>query len=126
MDLIAAKQPGQTSFCGITNSPEYIQSNWSRLGLRRIGSASATYRIELRIKDGIVDIKETEAAMTESKSKLRRSRSNRVIAGVCGGLAEFFGISTFWFRLAFLITLLPGGVPGLLLYLLAWIIIPSA
>lgn len=57
--------------------------------------------------------------MTESKSKLRRSRSNRVIAGVCGGLAEFFGISTFWFRLAFLITLLPGGVPGLLLYLLA-------
>jgi phage shock protein C len=58
--------------------------------------------------------------------KLRRSRSNRVIAGVCGGLGEFFGISAFWFRLAFLISLIPGGIPGILLYLLLWIIIPNA
>ncbi len=63
--------------------------------------------------------------MTETKPKLRRSRSNRVIAGVCGGLEEFFGISAFWFRLAFLIALLPGGIPGLLIYLLCWIIIPA-
>lgn len=49
-----------------------------------------------------------------------------MIAGVCGGLAEFFGISSFWFRLAFLIAFLPGGVPGLLLYIVAWIIIPAA
>lgn len=56
---------------------------------------------------------------------LRRSRSNRMIAGVCGGLAEFFGISSFWFRLGFLIALIPGGVPGILVYLLCWIIIPS-
>ena len=56
---------------------------------------------------------------------LRRSRRNRVIAGVCGGLSEFFGISAFWFRLAFLIALIPGGVPGLLVYFLMWIIIPS-
>ncbi|HZD57379.1 MAG TPA: PspC domain-containing protein [Anaerolineales bacterium] len=59
-------------------------------------------------------------------NKLRRSRSNRVIFGVCGGLAEFFGISAFWFRLAFLIALIPGGVPGIGLYLLLWLIIPSA
>ncbi len=65
--------------------------------------------------------------MSDTRSeKLRRSRTNRVIAGVCGGLGEFFGISAFWFRLAFLIALLPGGVPGLLLYLLLWIIIPNA
>ena len=63
--------------------------------------------------------------MTEKRSKLRRSHSNRVIAGVCGGLAEFFGISAFWFRLAFLIALIPGGVPGLLVYMLCWIIIPG-
>jgi len=56
---------------------------------------------------------------------LRRSRSNRIFAGVCGGLANFFGISAFWFRLAFLIALLPGGVPGFLLYLFLWIIIPN-
>ena len=57
--------------------------------------------------------------------KLRRSRHNRIFAGVCGGLGEFFGISTFWFRLAFLIALIPGGVPGFLMYLLLWIIVPN-
>lgn len=56
---------------------------------------------------------------------LRRSRSNRVLAGVCGGLAEFFGINATWFRLAFLIAFLPGGVPGLGLYLLFWLVIPA-
>jgi len=59
------------------------------------------------------------------KKLLRRSRHNRIFAGVCGGLADFFGISAFWFRLAFLIALLPGGVPGFALYLLLWIIIPN-
>jgi phage shock protein C len=62
----------------------------------------------------------------ETAKSLRRSRRNRVLAGVCGGLEEFFGISAFWFRLMFLIALLPGGVPGLGLYLLLWLIIPSA
>jgi phage shock protein C len=61
-----------------------------------------------------------------TRAPLRRSRHNRILAGVCGGLAEFFGISAFWFRLAFFIAFLPGGVPGVLLYLLAWLIIPSA
>jgi len=64
--------------------------------------------------------------MTPNEPKvLRRSRSNRIFAGVCGGLADFFGISAFWFRLAFLIALLPGGVPGFLPYLVLWIIIPN-
>ncbi len=56
---------------------------------------------------------------------MRRSRSNRVIAGVCGGLEAFFGIDVIWFRLAFVIAVLPGGVPGILAYLLCWLIIPS-
>jgi len=56
---------------------------------------------------------------------LRRSRANRIFAGICGGLANFFGISAFWFRLAFLIALIPGGIPGFLLYLVLWIIIPN-
>jgi phage shock protein C len=56
---------------------------------------------------------------------LRRSRRNRIVFGLCGGLAEFFGISSFWFRLAFLISLVPGGVPGIVLYLLMCVIIPS-
>ncbi|MGD2158086.1 MAG: PspC domain-containing protein [Anaerolineales bacterium] len=63
--------------------------------------------------------------MTNSRRALRRSRRNRIVGGVCGGLAEFFGISSFWFRLAFLILLIPGGLPGLLPYIIMWIIIPS-
>ena len=64
--------------------------------------------------------------MTNSTHFLRRSRRDRVVAGVCGGLAEFFGVSAFWFRLAFLIALIPGGVPGFTLYALMWLIIPAA
>jgi phage shock protein C len=63
--------------------------------------------------------------MTTQRQALRRSRSNRIVAGVCGGLAEFFGISSFWFRLAFLIALIPGGVPGFLVYLAIMVIVPS-
>jgi phage shock protein C len=48
-----------------------------------------------------------------------------VIAGVCGGLGEFFGLSPFWFRLAFLLALIPGGIPGVLAYVLFWLIIPA-
>lgn len=61
----------------------------------------------------------------DDRKSLRRSRQNRIFAGVCGGLSDFFGISAFWFRLAFLIALIPGGVPGFLLYLVLWIIIPN-
>ena len=59
------------------------------------------------------------------KPVLRRSRRNRVIAGVCGGLGEFFGISPFWFRLGMFIAFIPGGVPGILIYILMWIMVPS-
>lgn len=63
--------------------------------------------------------------MSTQKQPLRRSKSNRMIAGVCGGLSEFFGISSFWIRLAFLIALIPGGVPGILAYVIIWMIVPS-
>ena len=56
--------------------------------------------------------------------KLRRSRSNRIIGGVCGGLAEFFGLSSFWFRLLFIILALPGGLPGIVPYLILWLVVP--
>ena len=63
--------------------------------------------------------------MDITKHSLRRSRKNRVLFGVCGGLADFFGIDAIWFRLAFLIALIPGGVPGGTLYLLMTLIVPS-
>lgn len=61
----------------------------------------------------------------ENPKVLRRSRSDSIVAGVCGGLGEFFGINPWWFRLAFLIALIPGGIPGVGAYVLLWIIIPK-
>ena len=55
---------------------------------------------------------------------LRRSRKNRMLFGVCGGLAEFFGLNVFWFRLVVVILALPGGLP-LWPYLLLALIIPA-
>ena len=56
-------------------------------------------------------------------SKLRRQ--NGIVAGVCGGLGEFFGINPFWFRLLFVLLLLPGGLPGLIPYIVLWLITPK-
>lgn len=57
-----------------------------------------------------------------SEHKLRRQ--NGIVFGVCGGLAAFTGVSAFWFRLAFLILSIPGGLPGLVPYLIMWLVIP--
>ncbi len=64
-----------------------------------------------------------ETYEVQEQKQLRRQ--NGIIGGVCGGLAEFFGISTFWFRALFALLMIPGGVPGLIPYLLMWIIIPA-
>ncbi len=61
--------------------------------------------------------------MTNEKKLLRRQKG--ILAGVCGGLGEFFGIPAFWFRLAFILMMLPGGIPGILIYLIAWVVIPK-
>ncbi len=58
------------------------------------------------------------------KQHLCRSKTDRMIAGVCGGLASRFGVKSTWFRLAFVLFTLLGGA-GLLLYLFLWIIIPE-
>jgi phage shock protein C len=60
----------------------------------------------------------------DEQRKLRRQ--DGVIGGVCGGLGAFFGLSPWWFRLLFLILALPGGLPGLVPYLILWIAIPAA
>jgi len=56
-------------------------------------------------------------------NKLRRQ--NGIVAGVCGGLGAFFGISPWVFRIIFLLLMVPGGLPGLIPYLLLWLIVPS-
>lgn len=60
--------------------------------------------------------------MSSEYKQLRRQ--NAVFAGVCGGLGEFFGINANWFRLLFVLLMLPGGLPGVLLYVILWIVMP--
>jgi phage shock protein C len=57
--------------------------------------------------------------------RLYRSRDNRIVAGVCGGLAEHFNVDPIVFRIILVILLLPGGLPGLIPYLILWLIIPE-
>src|SRR6059058_4060602 len=56
---------------------------------------------------------------------LRRSRSNRVAAGVSSGLGEYFALDPVLFRVLFATSAFFGGA-GLLAYLLAWAVIPDA
>ncbi|MFF0542625.1 PspC domain-containing protein [Nocardia thailandica] len=61
--------------------------------------------------------------MTAPVRRLTRSTSDKWIAGVCGGLAEYFGISPTVVRLIFVAScLLPG--PQFLIYALLWVLIP--
>ncbi len=57
--------------------------------------------------------------------QLVRSRTNRKIAGVCGGLAEHFDMDAIFFRAIFLVSLFFGGL-GLLIYIVLWILMPDA
>lgn len=65
--------------------------------------------------------------MSETVAKpirhLYRSRKNRLVGGVCGGLAEYFGIDPTLVRLAWVALFIAWG-SGLLIYLIAWLIIP--
>lgn len=55
--------------------------------------------------------------------KLYRSRTDTKIAGVCGGLGEFFGMDSTWVRLLFILFFFLGG-SALLIYIIFWIIVP--
>ncbi len=56
---------------------------------------------------------------------LRRSRADRIIAGVCGGLAEFFGLSPTSVRIIYVIlSAVSAAFPGIIVYLALWLLIP--
>lgn len=60
-------------------------------------------------------------------AKLHRSQNNRMIAGVMGGIAEYVGWSPIWVRLLFfIVSTLSAAVPGILIYIILWIIMPKA
>ena len=66
---------------------------------------------------------ETSAAPTHIK-RLSRSRSNRYLGGVAGGLGDYFGIDPVIFRILF-VGLALAGASGLVLYVIAWLLVPD-
>ena len=63
--------------------------------------------------------------MAKKKIKrLYRSKKERIIAGVCGGIAEYFDVDPTLIRLIWILIIFMGGA-GIIAYLIAWIIIPE-
>jgi phage shock protein C len=56
--------------------------------------------------------------------RLCRSQTDKKIAGVCGGVAEYFGIDSTLVRLGWILFTFAGG-SGILAYVIAWIIMPD-
>lgn len=65
-----------------------------------------------------------ENRMNQETAKLYRSKSNRVIGGVCGGIAEYFNIDPILIRIAWVFISLFAGA-GIIAYIIALIIIPD-
>ena len=57
--------------------------------------------------------------------KLYRSETDKKIAGVCGGLAEYLKIDATVVRIVAVVLLLPGWLPGFLPYVIMWIVVPT-
>jgi len=65
--------------------------------------------------------------METQRPRLCRSRKDKMIAGVCGGIAEWMGWDPTVVRLAYLLlSILSAAFPGLLVYLILWLVTPLA
>jgi phage shock protein C len=66
------------------------------------------------------------AGDTRPPFRPRRSRNERMIAGVCGGLAEALGVDVVILRLALVLATVLGIGAGVVLYLACWVVMPLA
>ena len=64
--------------------------------------------------------------MANLKAPLRRSRSDRMIAGVCAGLANYFGIDPTLGRVLYVVgSVISVAFPGILVYVILWALVPE-
>ena len=64
--------------------------------------------------------------MADVKRPLRRSRSDRMIAGVVGGIAGYFGIDSTLARVLYVVgSIISAAFPGILVYVILWAIVPQ-
>ena len=65
--------------------------------------------------------------MPNPQNPLRRSKEHRIIAGVCGGIAEWLGWDVTLVRALYVVvSLLSAAFPGLLAYIILWALMPQA
>ncbi|MFT4834825.1 MAG: phage shock protein C [Marinoscillum sp.] len=58
--------------------------------------------------------------------RLYRSKSESIIAGVCGGMAEYFDLDPTLVRIGFItLSVLSAAFPGILVYIILWIVVPD-
>lgn len=57
--------------------------------------------------------------------QLLRSKKDRKLGGVCAGIGQYFSIDPTLVRVGFVLLALPGGLPGIIPYLILWVIIPE-
>jgi phage shock protein C len=68
---------------------------------------------------------DSERTAVTGATTLSRSE-DKIIAGVCGGMAERFGWSPFWVRFFYvLISVASAAFPGILFYVLLWVLMPA-
>ena len=107
-------------FREIVSSPmRVITLDTVRTAMHRMGAPS-----DFGERRGNTARQEDEEAEPETR-RLYRSRTDRSIAGICGGLADFFGLDPSLIRIATLILILFGGL-SLWVYIILWLIVPKA
>jgi phage shock protein C len=77
-----------------------------------------------RAKERLLDQGPPPIPAAERLNALRRSREDRWLAGVCGGLADATGVESWLWRLLFTLLLFAGGA-GVVVYALFWIFVPA-
>jgi phage shock protein PspC (stress-responsive transcriptional regulator) len=81
-------------------------------------------RAKARLLDGAAAPSTSDNAAVNAINALRRSRSDRWLGGVCGGIAAATGIESWVLRLILVVLAFAGGT-GVLLYLLLWFFVPN-
>lgn len=69
--------------------------------------------------------KKDKMPQKKAVKRLTRSKTDKKIAGVAGGIANYFEIDPVLVRLIFALTCIPGGFPGVFAYIIAWIVMPQ-
>ena len=75
----------------------------------------------------VIDMEESSDNNNYERKKVKKlylSGEDKMVAGVCGGIAEYLDIDAIWVRLVFLITTFTSGV-GLIAYIIFWILVPE-